>query len=136
MAFETIEVRRDGPVEYVTLNRPAVRNAWNEQLSAEMTAWAEATGRLGEVRCVVFGGAGKVFSAGADVAWMAKAQSYTHEENVRDATAASRMFHAIDTLPCAVIGRVHGAALGGGCGLAAVCDIVVAEDGEIGRAHV
>lgn len=131
MAYDTIEVRRDGMVEYVTLNRPAVRNAWNEPLIAEVTAWAEATAGAAEVRCVVFGGAGKVFSAGADVAWMAQAQSYTRDENIRDATAASRMFHAIDTLPCAVIGRVHGAALGGGCGLAAVCDVVVAEEGAV-----
>ena len=59
---------------------------------------------------------------------MANALSYTHDENVQDANAAARMFAALDTLPIPLIGRIHGAALGGGCGLAAVCDIVVAEE--------
>jgi methylglutaconyl-CoA hydratase len=79
-------------------------------------------------RLVVLAGAGKTFCAGADVVWMSKTVQYTEEENLRDATAMSRMFQAIDELPMPVIGRVHGAALGGGAGLAAVCDIVVADE--------
>ena len=65
---------------------------------------------------MVLAGAGKTFCAGADVAWMAKTVDYTEEENLRDATAMSRMFAALDALPVPVIGRVHGAALGGGAG--------------------
>src|SRR5581483_9455598 len=76
----------------------------------------------------VVSGAGPVFSAGGDLGWMAKTIEFTEEQNVADALAASRMFSAIDRLPCVVIGRVHGAALGGGCGLASVCDIVVAAE--------
>ena len=76
---------------------------------------------------MVFAGAGKVFSAGADAAWMAKMAGYSHDDNVRDARAGAEMFLAINTVPAIVIGRIHGAALGGGSGLAAVCDIVVAE---------
>jgi len=72
-----------------------------------------------------------VFCAGADVTWMSKTVHYTEEENLRDATAMSRMFAAINELPVAVIGRVQGAALGGGAGLAAVCDIVVAEEAAL-----
>ena len=73
-------------------------------------------------------GAGKSFCAGADVAWMAKMIGATESQNVQDALAASRMFQSIDALRLPVIGRVHGAAIGGGSGLAAVCDIVVAAD--------
>jgi methylglutaconyl-CoA hydratase len=127
MAYETLLTRREGAVEYLTLNRPDVRNAFNEQMISELTAWAAAMNADDDVRVAVVSGAGKVFSSGADVSWMAKALTYTHDENVRDANAAARMFAALDTLPIPLIGRVHGAALGGGSGLAAVCDIVVAD---------
>ncbi|MGE0041918.1 MAG: enoyl-CoA hydratase-related protein [Vicinamibacterales bacterium] len=131
MAYEFLSIRRDGPVEHVTLNRPDVRNAFNEHVIAELTAWARAAAEDTGLRAVVLAGAGKVFSAGADANWMAKMVGYSREDNVRDARAMADMFLAIDTLPAAVIGRVHGAALGGGSGLAAVCDIVVAEEQAI-----
>ncbi len=83
------------------------------------------------LRVVVFSGAGKVFSAGADAGWMAKMADYSLDDNIRDATTAASMFLAINTVPAIVIGRIHGAALGGGSGLAAVCDIVVAESGAV-----
>ena len=127
MTYRFITSDRRGPIERLTLNRPDVRNAFNEQLIAELTAWAEATSRDREVRVVVMAGAGKVFSAGADVGWMGRAATYSRDENERDARAASAMFDAIDTLPMPVIGRIHGAALGGGSGLAAVCDVVVSD---------
>jgi methylglutaconyl-CoA hydratase len=94
-----------------------------------LTRWAEQTAADKGVRCVVLAGAGKMFCAGADVTWMSKMVSYTREENIRDAQAMARMFSALDTLPVPLIGRIHGAALGGGAGLAAVCDIVVADEG-------
>ena len=131
MSYEFLTTRRDGPVEYLTLNRPDVRNAFNEHVIAELTDWAAHTREAAErrdLRVVVIAGAGKTFCAGADVTWMSKTVQYTEEENVRDATATSRMFAAVNELPLAVIGRVQGAALGGGAGLAAVCDIVVASD--------
>jgi methylglutaconyl-CoA hydratase len=131
MAFQYLTTTRDGFVEHLTLNRPDVRNAFNEQVIAELSTWAaEACEQAakGNIRVVVMGGAGKVFCAGADVAWMAKTIHYTEAENLRDATAMSHMFAAIDALPLPVIGRIQGAALGGGAGLAAVCDAVVAED--------
>lgn len=120
--------RREGPVEYLTLNRPHARNAFNEQVIAELTEWAERASRERTARVVVLSGAGKVFSAGADVEWMSRMVGRSQEENVEDARAMARMFAALDALPLPLVGRVHGAALGGGCGLAAVCDIVVAED--------
>ncbi|MGE5243323.1 MAG: enoyl-CoA hydratase-related protein [Betaproteobacteria bacterium] len=130
MAYRHIETRRDGAVEYLTLNRPEVRNAFNEEVIAELTAWAERVeaARRDGLRVVVLGGAGKVFCAGADLTWMSKMVRYTEAENLRDAMEMSRMFAALDRLPVPLVGRIHGAALGGGSGLAAVCDIVVAEE--------
>jgi methylglutaconyl-CoA hydratase len=127
MSYQFLSVERRGAVEYVTLNRPDVRNAFNEPVIADLTAWAQAAHQDSSLRVVVLGGAGKVFSAGADAAWMAKMAGYSREENVRDARVAAEMFLAINTVPAIVIGRIQGAALGGGSGLAAVCDIVVAE---------
>lgn len=128
MAYQLILTRREGPVEYVTLNRPNVRNAFNQSVIQELTAWAEAVADDDRVRVAVLAGQGAAFCAGADLTWMASMASYTHAENVRDATAAARMYSTIDRLPIPLIGRIHGAALGGGAGLAAVCDIVVAEE--------
>ena len=127
-AYSTLVSRRDGPVEHLTLNRPEVRNAFNETMVAELSAWAAAMREDANVRVVVIAGAGKTFSAGADITWMAKTVRYSREENLRDARDASRMFAALNSLPMPVVGRVHGAAIGGGAGLAAVCDIVVAEE--------
>lgn len=91
MIYQFLVTKRDGPVEYLTLNRPDVRNAFNEQVIPELTEWAERAGeRLREVRAIVLGGAGKVFCAGADLTWMSKTIRYTEDENVRDATALSR----------------------------------------------
>lgn len=131
MTFSSLLTERAGFVERLTLNRPDVRNAFNERVIAELTEWAVHLARerpTSRPRAVVLAGAGKTFCAGADVAWMAKTVEYTEDENVRDAIAMSRMFHALDTLPMPLIGRIQGAALGGGAGLAAVCDIVVADD--------
>ncbi len=128
MAYQHLLTRRDGAVERLTLNRPDVRNAFNDTMIAELTAWASGIAADATVRAVVIDGAGPTFCAGADVTWMARTVDYTEAENVDDARRASRMFGAIDRLPLPVIGRVHGAAIGGGAGLAAVCDVVVADE--------
>jgi methylglutaconyl-CoA hydratase len=131
MAYSHLITTRDGAVEHLTLNRPEVRNAFNEHVIVELTAWAAAAREAaaqGGLRVVVLAGAGKTFCAGADVAWMSKTANYTEDENLRDAMAMSRMFAALDNLPVPLVGRIHGAALGGGAGLAAVCDIVVADE--------
>jgi methylglutaconyl-CoA hydratase len=119
---------RTGATLRITLNRPEVRNAFDEQVIAALTEAARTAARDSTVRAVVLSGAGKAFCAGADLAWMAKAVTYTREENRGDAEDLARMLEILDTLPVPVIGRVHGAALGGGAGLVAVCDIVVAAD--------
>lgn len=128
MAYQFIQTRRDGPVEYLTLNRPDVRNAFNEHVIQELTHWAEAVSNDDEVRVAVLAGAGKMFCAGADLTWMSKMASSTHEKNVQDASAMAHMYSSLDRLPLPLVGRVHGAALGGGAGLVAVCDIVVADE--------
>ncbi len=135
-----ISVEQTGPVVRVTLNRPDVRNAFNEEVIAELTAWAEnvtrnapSTGSGQSPRVAVLAGAGRTFCAGADLTWMSRMVEYGFGENVRDATAMAAMFNALDCLPIPLVGRVQGAALGGGSGLAAVCDIVVAaEDASFG----
>jgi methylglutaconyl-CoA hydratase len=128
MPFQFLDIRRDGPVEYLTLNRPDVRNAFNETVIAELTMWAERIVDDEDVRVVVLAGAGPAFCAGADLTWMTRMAAYSHTDNVRDATAAAKMYSLIDRLPLPLIGRIHGAALGGGAGLAAICDIVVADE--------
>src|SRR5436305_15200469 len=100
-------------------------------MCALLSAWAALVGAVrhsGRPRVVELRGSGWMFCAGADVTWMAKTIACTEDENVRDAAAMSRMFTALDTLPMPLVGRVHGAALGGGAGLAAVCDVVVADE--------
>lgn len=126
-----------GPITTVTLNRPDVRNAFNEELMAELTEWAQRVPEDGSVRVAVLQGAGSVFSAGADLHWMSKVAGYTREENVADARKLAALYQALDTVPVPLIGRIHGAALGGGAGLAAVCDVVIAtEDTMFGFTEV
>ncbi|HUF48864.1 MAG TPA: enoyl-CoA hydratase-related protein [Vicinamibacterales bacterium] len=122
---------QSGPVTTVTLDRPDVRNAFNEAVIADLSAWAGSVPADGSVRVVVLAGRGPVFSAGADLRWMGRMRDYSHDENLVDARAAARMFQLIDALPVPVIARIQGAALGGGAGLAAVCDIAVAADDAV-----
>ena len=127
----SIIVERDGPVLRLTLNRPEVRNAFDEAGIASLMTAASGAAADETLRAVVLAGNGKAFCAGADLAWMAKAIAYTHRENLSDAEDLARMLERIDTLPVPVIGRVQGAALGGGVGLAAICDIVIAADDAV-----
>jgi methylglutaconyl-CoA hydratase len=128
---DVLLVERRGGVAYATLNRPGVRNAFNEELIGRLTAWADDVARAadrGEVRVGVLAGAGPVFCAGADLNWMRRMRDYTRDDNLRDAETAAALFEALDALPVPLVACVHGAALGGGAGLAAVCDVVVAAD--------
>jgi methylglutaconyl-CoA hydratase len=130
MSFETLRVERTGPVETVLLNRPDVRNAFNPQVIAELRNWAAHLDE-GAVRVAILGGAGRVFSAGGDLTWMSAMVGASREDNLADARELAGMFEALDHLPVPLVGRIQGAALGGGAGLAAVCDIVVAEEGAM-----
>ena len=128
-----LRVTRHGPFARVTLTRPEVRNAFNAALIGELRAAFEAlAGEAPEsLRAVVLEGEGSVFCAGADVEWMRASLGLSLEDNERDAAAMQAMFAVIDACPVPVIARVHGAALGGGVGLCAVSDVVVATSNAV-----
>jgi methylglutaconyl-CoA hydratase len=115
----------------VTLDRPDVHNAFNEIVIDELrrlfTRLADEPPE--RLRAVVLAGTGPSFCAGADATWMRASLGLTREQNEQDAMAMAEMFDAIDRCPVPVIARVHGAALGGGMGLCAVSDLVIAEAG-------
>ncbi|MBV8725405.1 MAG: enoyl-CoA hydratase/isomerase family protein [Candidatus Eremiobacteraeota bacterium] len=128
---QSVTVELSGGVAHVTLARPEVRNAFNAELIERLhEAFTEITA-ADDVRAVVLAGEGKVFCGGADIGWMRGSLDLSFDENVRDAERMSDMFRAIDNCSKPVVGRVHGAALGGGAGLAGVCDIVVAAEDAI-----
>jgi len=126
MQCTRLVVRHDGALAYVTLARPEVRNAFDATMIAELTAAFEELGRDVEIRAIVLEGEGSAFCGGADINWMRASLDLDEEANREDARALSRMFRTIDRVPKAVVARVHGAALGGGAGLVAVCDIAIA----------
>jgi len=115
-------------VETVTLNRPDVRNAFNDEVIAELTAVFLELGKRPEVRCVVLAGNGPAFCAGADLNWMKRMAGYTREENLEDASGLARMLEVIYTCPQPTIARVQGDVYAGGTGLVAACDIAVSVD--------
>jgi len=113
-------------VATVTLNNADKHNAFDDQLIAQISATFEALESDPAVRIVILQAAGRSFSAGADLGWMRRMADYSYEENYRDATLMAAMFRRINELSKPTIARVHGAAFGGGVGLAAVCDLVFA----------
>ncbi len=115
----------------MVLARPAVRNAFDADLIARLREAFTALSDDPSVRVVVLEGEGKTFCGGADVTWMRGSLELSEDENVRDAEAMSDMYRAIDLCAKPVIARVHGAALGGGAGLCAVADAVVAEESTV-----
>lgn len=123
-----LQVDRQGAVVRVMLNRPEVRNAFNDGVIAELTAVFRGLSAEKDLRAVVLGGHGKTFCAGADLTWMRAMADYTWEENRQDAQALADMLWSIYSCPVPVVGRIHGDCFGGGVGLAAVCDILVAAD--------
>lgn len=129
MSDDILELTADGSALHVRLNRPDVHNAFNNDLIAELSSLFLAVPDMETVRAVVISGAGASFCAGADIAMMQRAGELTLEENRNDSLALAGLFHAIDACPQPVVGRVHGAALGGGMGIIACCDVVVAEQG-------
>lgn len=123
-----LELHFERGVETVTLNRPDVRNAFNDEVIAELTAVLMEIGKRDEVRCVVLAGNGPAFCAGADLNWMKRISTYTREENIEDASGLARMLEVLWRLPQPTIARVHGDAYAGGVGLVAACDMAVAAE--------
>ncbi|GHO51657.1 enoyl-CoA hydratase-related protein [Ktedonobacter robiniae] len=122
----TITYTHQDRVARVALNRPEVRNAFNTQTMQELVRAFQTLGMDDRLHAIVLTGSGSVFCAGADVSMMQQSVHYTEEQNLEEALFLSDLLHTINTCPCTVIGRVNGAAMGGGVGLIAVCDIVIA----------
>ncbi len=127
MSYTTLEVLR-GPVTRVRMNRPQVFNAFDEAMIGELDAAYTDLAADASVRVIVLEGAGKAFSAGADLQWMQRASTASVEWNEADARRFAGMLYRIHTAPQPTIARVHGVALGGGVGLTCACDIAIASD--------
>jgi methylglutaconyl-CoA hydratase len=125
----TLDIQRKGAVARVFLNRPDVRNAFNDGVIAELTAAFRELGQDASLRAIVLGGHGKAFCAGADLSWMKAMAGYSWEQNRDDAQALADMLWAIYSCPLPVVGRIHGDCYAGGVGLASVCDVLVAAEG-------
>ena len=126
MNYQSLQIDIADGIATVWMNRPDRHNAFDETLIAELD---DAFPRLDDdphTRVMVLGGRGKSFSAGADLNWMRRAAGYTVEENLRDARALAAMLRSIDRARKPTIARIHGAALGGGTGLACVCNVAIA----------
>jgi len=126
----TLEIRRPSAhVAEVWLNRPEVRNAFNDGVIGELTAAFRTLAQDDGLRAVVLGGHGKAFCAGADLTWMRAMADYSWAENHADAARLAEMLWTIWSCPVPVVGRIHGDCYAGGVGLAAVCDVLVAAEG-------
>jgi methylglutaconyl-CoA hydratase len=121
-----IQTTIQGAIATVTLNRPDVRNAFNDETIAALTQTFTELGGNDIVRCIVLAANGKAFCAGADLHWMRRMADYSHVENVADAMGLATMLNTIYTCPKPVVARVQGACFAGGVGLVAACDVAFA----------
>ena len=124
--YKTLKIEHQHRVATIWMDRPDVFNAFDEQLIADLHSACQALDADASVRVVVLGGLGKHFSAGADLNWMKRAASFSEDENRADARLFAEMLLALSSLSKPTIARIQGAALGGGTGLAAACDMAVA----------
>ncbi len=127
MPYRTLKVKLDSRgIFMISLNRPEVRNAFNEEVMDDLAQAFSVDATQKKVRAVVLSGEGPVFCSGGDLNWMKKAVDFSFEENLKETRKLTKMFSILNECPKPVIGLVHGAAIGGGVGLVSVCDIVVA----------
>lgn len=131
MSDTTLDIVRAGGIATLTMNRPERHNAFDDALIAELTQALESLAADSATRAVVLAGAGRSFSAGADIGWMRRMAGYGWDDNYRDSRALAHLMHVLDTLPVPTLARVHGAALGGGVGLVACCDIAIAAEAAV-----
>ena len=127
MNYRTLKITKDSRgVLSVYLNRPELRNAFNEEVISDLTCVFQKEVLSEDVRVVLLEGEGPVFCAGGDLNWMKKAVEYSYEKNLEDTRKLTQMFALMNDCPKPLIGKIQGAAIGGGVGLVSVCDIVVA----------
>lgn len=129
MDYQTLSIAITDKVATVTLNRPELRNAFNEAAIAELALAFDELGRNELVRAIVLAANGPAFCAGADLNWMKKMAGYSHDENQADAARLADMLRTIYLCPKPTIAKVQGDCYAGGMGLVAACDIVVAAEG-------
>ncbi len=123
-----LSIADHGAVRTITLSRPDVRNAFNDEVIAELKAAFTEAGQAADVRCVVLAAEGPAFCAGADLNWMRRMADYTRDENLADAGQLAAMLRAIYECPKPTIARVQGDVFAGGVGLVAACDMAVSVD--------
>jgi methylglutaconyl-CoA hydratase len=124
--FETISYDVRNNIAYVIFNRPEVHNAFNDIMIRELIRVFDHLSKRDEIRAVVVTGEGKSFCAGADLNWMRRVKDYSYDDNLRESLELSDMLYRVYSNPKPTIARVNGAAIGGGTGLVAVCDVAVA----------
>jgi methylglutaconyl-CoA hydratase len=129
MELKRLQLELDGPVARVWLNRPEVRNAFDGLTVTELRRTLFDLRSVDSVRVIVLGGRGPAFCAGADLAWMKATAAFSPEENIAEGQALADLFFTVYESPKPIVARVHGAALGGGAGLVAACDVPVAAVG-------
>ena len=129
MEYQTLTISIDDKVAAVTLNRPELRNAFNEHAIAELALAFDELGRNEQVRAIVLAANGPAFCAGADLNWMKKMAGYSHDENHADALRLADMLRTIYLCPKPTVAKVQGDCYAGGMGLVAACDVVVAAEG-------
>ena len=128
MNFETIKYEKKDSVGYITFNRPEIHNAFNDTVIDEMIYIFDKLEEDSGLRAVVLTGEGKSFCAGADLNWMKSVIDQSFEENLKESNRLADLFYKVYTFKKPVIGKVNGAAIGGGTGFVAVCDIAIAAE--------
>jgi len=131
MSYTTFNLTYEGPVARLTLDRPDVRNAFDEVMIGELATAFDEVANNDAARVMVLTGAGEVFCAGADLNWMKRVAKYSYEENLEDARVFAKMLEALYRLPKPTIAMVNGACMGGGVGLISACDVVVASTNAV-----
>lgn len=126
--YTTIKLETGNGVATIRLNRPEIRNAFNEVMIAELTDAYKTAGSMNDIRVIILKGEGKSFCAGADLNWMRDVSKYSYEQNYAESYRLSECFYAIYSSPKPTIAVVHGAAIGGANGLLAACDIAVCDN--------
>lgn len=121
-----LELINDGKIAQLILNRPEKHNAFDDELIARLISALEKISRDSSLRVLLLSARGKSFSAGADLKWMQRMADYSRDENIRDAALLGRLMQLLNTLPLPIIGIIQGPTYGGGVGLAACCDLLLA----------
>ncbi len=128
MQFTTIQIEIEGHISTIWLNRPEIRNAFNEVMISELIKAFNQLSKMDDVRIIILRGRGKAFCAGADLNWMRDVANYTYDQNLQESIQLSECFNTIYNCRVPTVAVVHGAAIGGANGLLAACDIAICEN--------